>query len=327
MTRLRAIFGNLLSFPFGHLKFSAKHRTFYARDSLFAPSGLIASHRTFSRVFFKRTFWLAQYSQRFSAFAQNENTMNIGTYTKYIKAISLCLLAACLLSPSLEAQNRRARRIQKKQKEEQAMQQLYQAKQGSGYLGYIVEDGDTVYYSTINPSWVFPKGYKTSNSEIRKYYKLVYNFSKAYPYALYAKDLAQQVDKHIAENELRRAKKDKYINQVQDMLFEAFESNLRSMTISQGKLLVRLVDRELGRTSYVIIKEYKSGMAAGFWQGVAKLFKQDLKSSYDPEGEDRITEYLIEKWEAGQFDALYYSIFRKMPKYPDLESKKIQFDD
>lgn len=253
--------------------------------------------------------------------------MNTGTYTKYIKAIALCLLAACLLSPSLEAQNRRARRIQKKQKEEQAMQQLYQAKQGSGYLGYMVEDGDTVYYSTITPSWVFPKGYKTSNSEIRKYYKLVYNFSKVYPYALYAKDLAQQVDKHIAENELRRAKKDKYINQVQDMLFEAFESNLRSMSISQGKLLVRLVDRELGQTSFMIIKEYKSGLAAGFWQGVAKLFKQDLKSSYDPKGEDRITEYLIEKWEAGQFEALYYSIFREMPKCPDLESKKIQFDD
>ena len=72
------------------------------------------------------------------------------------------------------------------------------------------------------------------------------------------------------------------------------------MTISQGRLLIKLVDREIGKSSYSIIKDYKSGVSAGFWQGVAKIFGQNLKSSYDPNGEDRMTEYLVEKWQRGR---------------------------
>ena len=93
------------------------------------------------------------------------------------------------------------------------------------------------------------------------------------------------------------------------------------MTISQGQLLCRLVDRDIGKSSYDIVKDYKSGVAAGFWQGVAKLFKQNLKSKYDPNGEDRMTEYLIEKWEQGQFEALYYSVFLEWPKRTEIPSK------
>ena len=62
---------------------------------------------------------------------------------------------------------------------------------------------------------------------------------------------------------------------------------------------------------------------AGFWQGVAKIFKNDLKKNYDPQGEDKMTEYLVEKWQKGEFDALYYSIFYEMPKHPKLASAEL----
>ena len=81
------------------------------------------------------------------------------------------------------------------------------------------------------------------------------------------------------------------------------------MTVSQGALLMKLIDREAGKSSYMIIKDYKSGIAAGFWQGIAKLFGSDLKKPYDPNGDDVATEELVRIWEAGEFPALYFSIF------------------
>lgn len=197
----------------------------------------------------------------------------------------------------------------------------------AGYLGYRVEHGDTAYYDSIDPAWIFPRGYRGSRRDLKKYYRLVYNFNKVYPYALLARDMEKQVDRHIAENSLRRRKKEKYINRLQKELLDAYEKPLRGMTISQGKLLIKLVDREIGTSPYAVIKEYKNNISAGFWQGIAKIFGQNLKSHYDPKGEDKMTEYLVEKWQRGEFDALYYSIFWEMPKHPDIVSKEIKFDD
>jgi hypothetical protein len=114
---------------------------------------------------------------------------------------------------------------------------------------------------------------------------------------------------------------------MQKQLFSAYEKPMKNMTISQGKLLIKLIDREIGKSSYLIIKDYKNRITAGFWQGIAKLFGNDLKSRYDPKGEDKMTEFLVEKWERGEFDALYFSVFWEMPVHPVIESNTIQFDD
>ena len=169
----------------------------------------------------------------------------------------------------------------------------------SGYMGYRVEQGDTVYYDSMTPVWVFPKGHRSDRKELRKF----------------------------AENNLRRMKKEKYISQMQKQLFAVYEKPLRNMSISQGRLLLKLIDREVGKSSFSIIKDYKSGITAGFWQGIAKVFGNDLKSRYDPEGDDKMTEYLVEKWKRGEFDALYFSIFWEEPKRPDLKSYKAKFED
>lgn len=186
------------------------------------------------------------------------------------------------------------------------------AKNLSGYMQYIVDDqGDTVYVAELRPIWVYPKGTKKS-PDWRKYYRLVYNFNKVYPYALMAKKLLSTVD--INTEDMNRIGKEKYINMKQKELLQEFEPIVRKMTISQGQLLCRLLDREIGMTSYEIIKDYKNGLAAGFWQGIGKLFDQNLKSHYDPQGVDKATEELVKKWENGEFDQLYYSIFWEEPK-------------
>ena len=189
------------------------------------------------------------------------------------------------------------------------------------FLHYIIEGKDTVYIDELKPSKVYSRLPKQKGKEWRKYYRLVHNFSKTYPYALAARNIVNRADQTIEDNNLKRLKKDRYINTVQDELFEMFEEPLRNLTVKQGALLMKLIDREIGKSSYTIIKDYKSGMAAGFWQGVAKLFGSDLKKPYDPKGDDRKIEELVEIWDAGDFDAFYFSLFWKDPPKVDIPSK------
>ena len=188
-----------------------------------------------------------------------------------------------------------------------------------GFLPYEVVDGDTLFYDVLKPSQIYAG--KMKGKEWRKYYKLVWNFSRTYPYAQVARRLVDETDSTFEEKDFGRRKKEKYVNRIQDELFEAFEEPLRSMTISQGQLLMKLIDREVGKSSFAIIKEYKNGIAAGFWQGIAKMFGTDLKKNYDPEGEDRDVEELVRKWENGEFPELYFSIFGEYPKRLELPSK------
>lgn len=185
--------------------------------------------------------------------------------------------------------------------------------QQTGIMKYIVEGKDTIYMDHINPSKVYSRVPKQKGREWRKYYRLVHNFSKSYPYALVAKKLVATADSTIAADNLKGVKREKYVNQVQKELFEVFEGQMKQLTVSQGALIMKLVDREVGKSSYNIIKGYKSGIAAGFWQGIAKIFGSDLKKPYDPDGEDKATEELVKIWEAGDFPAFYWSLFWKDP--------------
>ena len=176
------------------------------------------------------------------------------------------------------------------------------------------EHGDTVFMETLDPVWIFPKGRRMKDGDWRKYYKLVYNFNKVYPYALVGRKMMAQVDSTIAADASKRSERNRYINDVEKELFRLFEKDIRSMTITQGLVLMRLVDRECGMSAFSIIKTYENGLAANFWQLVAKLFSQNLKTRYDPtQGEDAKIEELCKIWDSGQWDSFYYSIFMERP--------------
>ena len=228
------------------------------------------------------------------------------------------LLAVLLVMPAAEgfAQNHIERAMQRAREQRQAMASRHifndtGAGKG-GYLAYRVEDGDTVYFDTIDPVWIFARGNK-KGKDWKKYYRLVYNFAKVYPFARAAAMVDHIADSTIAANHLNRIQKDKFVSDVQRQLFKDFEKTARSMTISQGALMLKLIDRESEKTGYQIIKEYKSGIAAGFWQGVAKMFDNSLKSEYDASGQDKDIEDLVKKWNEGTFRALYWSIFFEQP--------------
>ena len=132
----------------------------------------------------------------------------------------------------------------------------------------------------------------------RRYRRLIRNVKKAYPYAKVAGVKLKELDDHLVT--IKNEKEQKaYIDQAEKEIMAEFEKEVKKLTVSQGIILVKLIDRETGRTSYKEIKELKGGFTAFFWQGIARIFGNNLKAEYDPEDADRVIEDIVLGIEAG----------------------------
>ena len=238
---------------------------------------------------------------------------------KRVRHIIFAVLVLLVFGPMAPAQNhvRRAMERARQRQEEMARAQVSsenpEASAGAGYLRVLVENGDTTYYDALPPTYIFGRGSKQSDKNWREYYKLVWRFARVYPYALASGGLTHQVDSTLSATGYKGIRRQMYIDAIQKQLFKDFSGALHEMTISQGALLLKLIDRETGVPPYDIIHDYKSGAAAAFWQGIAKLFDNDLKSQYDPNGADATIEQLVWLWERGEFKGLYWSVFWEDP--------------
>lgn len=177
-------------------------------------------------------------------------------------------------------------------------------------MNYKVTEGDTVFFDDIPPAMIHPKQ-TMSRRDWVKYYKRVHNFSKAYPYALVVSRVINETDSLFAADNYTERQKEKYLAKMKDDVLNDFEPVFRQLTLKQGLMMIRLIDREVGMTPYYILKYYFNGATAGFWQGVAKLFKGNLKQPYDRFVEDKDLEELVGYWERGEFDNLYMTVFGK----------------
>jgi len=127
---------------------------------------------------------------------------------------------------------------------------------------------------------------------------MIYNIKKAYPYAQIAGVKLKELDDHLVTIKSEKEQK-AYIDQAEKEIMEEFETDVRHLTFTQGIILVKLIDRETGRTSYQVIKELKGGFTAFFWQGIARIFGNNLKTEYDPDNQDKVMEDIIRGIEAG----------------------------
>ena len=249
--------------------------------------------------------------------------LKIRIYRRFA-AVLICALLYIIGGSDLHAQSKRNTQTIQGPQKSQGIQSV-PAVDANGkplvYLHYKVIDGDTVFVETLRTAKCFARHKRQKGKEWRKYYRLVHNFAKTYPYALASKKILLDVDSTMMAEGMKRGKRDRYINKVQKELFKVFEEPMRSMTVNQGALLMKLIDREIGKTSFMIIKDYKNGIAAGYWQGIAKLFGSDMKKPYDPEGEDRQIEELVRLWQEGDFNMLYYAIFMENPPRVNIPEK------
>ncbi len=135
--------------------------------------------------------------------------------------------------------------------------------------------------------------------DFRKYERLVSNLKRVYPYALLVRNRL-----FLVNEDMRNIKSDKerkvYMKKVEKDIFAEYEGDMREMTITQGRLLIKLIDRETQNTSYTLIKDYRGKLAAAFWQGIARIFGTNLKEEYDPDGDDALIESIIMEIEAGR---------------------------
>jgi hypothetical protein len=130
----------------------------------------------------------------------------------------------------------------------------------------------------------------------QEYETLRYNIFKVYPYSLIAADVLKDVDTKLAKITDKKARKE-YLKTVEKELNRRFKGELENLTITQGQLLVKLIDRQTGKNCYSIIKELKGGFSAVVWQAVAILFSNNLKREYDPTGDDKQIEAIVQNIE------------------------------
>jgi hypothetical protein len=122
------------------------------------------------------------------------------------------------------------------------------------------------------------KRHKMSDNQ---YSRMVTKIRKVYPFAKEAsRELQLYNEKFQFSNDPRLRKQ--YVKKVEKELFAKHENDIRHLTISEGRYLMLLIDRETGETPYNLINEIKGSFPAHFWQGIAKVFQNDLKEHYDP---------------------------------------------
>jgi hypothetical protein len=163
----------------------------------------------------------------------------------------------------------------------------------------IITEGDTLWVSEINEVYVFPEKEFRNVWQKRRYTRLVHNVKKAYPWAKLAGDKLEEVNIHMLTLETEKERKD-YIKVVEEELLGNYTEDLKKLTVTQGKILIKLVYRETGDTSYDLVAELRGRISAFFWQALARLFGSNLKMGYDPYGEDRQIEEIVVLIEKGQ---------------------------
>ena len=176
-------------------------------------------------------------------------------------------------------------------------------------MGYVIENGDTLFVESLPPVHVYNRNAKKDGRIWRDFYRTVHNFAKAYPYALQARERMDTADSILAAGSFSAMERERFLAQTEKDLFAEFEAPLKKLTFTQGRMLLRLIDREIGQTSFAVVKNYRGGLTASFWQGVARIFGADMKKPYDKYGEDKVLEELVRMYHDGRFYYLYFSLF------------------
>ncbi len=153
----------------------------------------------------------------------------------------------------------------------------------TGYVQYYIVEGDTIPHEAIDLDEVVILGRLKFNDKLarRKYLILRRKTRKVYPYAKLASERLSTLNERLEGIGKKRSKK-KYIKRLQKYLEEEFTAELKKLTRTEGQILVKLIHRQTGITMFELVKEYRSGWRAFWYNNTAKIFKISLKKEYDP---------------------------------------------
>jgi hypothetical protein len=164
-----------------------------------------------------------------------------------------------------------------------------------------IENGDTVVIANLDEITIptdIPKPVFESKREIRRYSRLIYNIKKVYPYAKEAKLKYVEMIEHLKTLNTEK-ERNAYTKQLEKEILGKYEAQIKDMTRAQGILLNKLIYREIDKTSYDLLKEFRGRVPTFFYQTLARIFGINLKIKYDPTGEDKPIEDILVAIDAG----------------------------
>lgn len=155
-------------------------------------------------------------------------------------------------------------------------------------IGYEVEGGDTIPVYLLN-KFNFSSGNSKTEAERKAFENLYRWVKKALPYAKLAAFRLQMMEDNLNLLTTERAKK-KYIKECEKSIKKQFMDDLKNMYVEEGKILLKLIHRETGKTTFDIMKNYGGTFETIFWQAMAKTYDANMKTTYDP-----VIDYQIEE--------------------------------
>ena len=166
-------------------------------------------------------------------------------------------------------------------------------------VGKVLHEGDSIQYMEMNNVYVYPQLTFNNKKQAQSYMRLVTNVKKVLPLAKEARQMLIETTELLDMLPDDKAK-EAHIKRVEEDIFRTYKPKMKKLTYSQGKLLIKLIDRECHSSSYDMIKAFMGPLRAGFWQVFAWGFGASLKKEYDPKGTDRLTERVVQMVESGQ---------------------------
>jgi hypothetical protein len=163
-----------------------------------------------------------------------------------------------------------------------------------------VVNGDTIPVVDLNTVVVYTVFEFKNQKQQEQWTRTKYNVKKVYPYAILAAAKLKEYDVALRKIEDERMKK-AFIKVCEKDLRSEFEDEIKGLTVSQGKVLMKLIDRETGRTTYDVVKQLRGSFQAAMWQTIATIFGHNMKSEYDANLEDILIERAVKLVESGQF--------------------------
>lgn len=193
--------------------------------------------------------------------------------------ILLFLLLACILKTS-------------------AQQNIRQSEKGY-MLPVCVYQGDTIPYITLRNVYIYPRIKFKSKKQERYYWKLVRDVKKTLPLAKEIRRAVMETYEYM-ETLPDTKSRERHMKAVEKGLKEQYTARMKKLTFSQGKLLIKLVNRECNQSSYQLVKAFMGPFKAGFYQTFAALFGASLKKEYHPKDDDKLIERIAVLVENGQ---------------------------
>lgn len=169
---------------------------------------------------------------------------------------------------------------------------MAQRSQGILRQRMVADGGDSILQVDMMPVIAFSRPV-----DLRRYQRLVNAVKLVYPMAQLAKNTMYEMEDSLMM--LGKKEQNRYIKQCYKQILDEYTPVAKRMTRTQGRVFIKLIDRETDYTAYEVIREFRGGMVASFWQGIGRIFGHNLKTQYGEDEEDRVLEQIVIYYEAG----------------------------